>query len=62
MGLHYTDGAIGRYQVMGISGEFTSIEIQVIDQKRLATLVLAVAATLKTIILWDISVRMQVPE
>jgi hypothetical protein len=62
MGLHYTGGAIGRCQVMGISVEFASIEIKVIDQKRLATLVLAVAATLKTIILWDISVRMQVPE
>jgi hypothetical protein len=58
MGLHYTGGAIGRCQVIGISAEFTSIQIKVIDQKRLVTLR---TATLKAIILWDISVRMQLP-
>jgi hypothetical protein len=59
MGPHYIDGAIGRCQVMGISAEFTSIQIKVIDQKRLVTLR---TTTLKAIILWDMSVRMQLPE
>jgi len=69
MGPHYIGGAIGRCQVMGISAEFTFILVEVIDQKRLVTLVRAAATTtattttttLKAIILWDISVRMQVP-
>jgi hypothetical protein len=61
MGLHYTGGAIGKCQVMGISAELTSIQIKVIDQKRLVTLRTAAAPTLKAIILWDISVRMQLP-
>ena len=67
MGPHYIGGAIRRCQVMGISAEFTFILVEVIDQKRLVTLVRAAATTttttttLKAIILWDISVRMQVP-